>query len=198
MYYVLGEGGAKYGPASLETLRKWVEEGRILPGMMLEDASTGVQIQASQVDGLFGPPSAPVASPASTPPSGYSPGSPQEPGPGWQQTPQGGSSYPPGFDGSHGGQPQQQDPTWFIAGGWVLTVLAVIPCCPCLQIPFGIGAIFCGWKTKELGNKHGQVLMSAAIAALAIGMILYGVLMSQQDAMLQMLQEAQRQRNASP
>jgi hypothetical protein len=40
--------------------------------------------------------------------------------------------------------------------------------------------------------------MSAAIAALAIGIILYGVLMSQQDAMLQMLQEAQRQRNASP
>lgn len=203
MYYVLGDGGAKYGPASLDTLRKWVEEGRILPGMMLEDASTGVQIQASQVDGLFGPPTVPSAAPQGEPQTGYSPYTPQDPGPQsqpgspWQQSPQGGNPYPRGYEGAPYGQQQGADPTWFIAGGWILTVLAVIPCCPCLQIPFGIGAIFCGWKTKQLGNKHGQVLMSAAIVALVVGLIVYGVIMSQQEAIMQWAQEVQRAQESS-
>jgi hypothetical protein len=57
----------------LETLRTWVAEGRILPGMMLEDASTGVQVQASQVDGLFGPPmAAPQPQPTTEPINPYS------------------------------------------------------------------------------------------------------------------------------
>jgi hypothetical protein len=60
MYFVLGAGGAKYGPADLDTLKQWAAENRITPDMLLEDASTGAQIPARQVPGLFG---APLGSP---------------------------------------------------------------------------------------------------------------------------------------
>jgi hypothetical protein len=79
----------------------------------------------------------------------------------------------------------------------VLTLLAIIPCCACVQIPFGIGAIFCGWKTKQAGHSHGNTLMTAGILATVLGLIFYGVLMSQSDAIMQWAQEIQRQQQNS-
>jgi hypothetical protein len=51
-YFVLGEGGQKYGPADLATLNQWIGEGRLLPNTMLEDASSGVRSTAGAISGL--------------------------------------------------------------------------------------------------------------------------------------------------
>jgi hypothetical protein len=53
MYYILGEGGAKYGPADMDTLKQWVAEHRITRDMMIENADNGTQVKASDIPGLF-------------------------------------------------------------------------------------------------------------------------------------------------
>jgi hypothetical protein len=75
-YYVLGEQGQKYGPADLATLNEWVTEGRVLPGTMLEDATSGARVMASSVAGLRfaqSPPQSPTANPGFAQPPQYRP-----------------------------------------------------------------------------------------------------------------------------
>ena len=59
--------GQKYGPAGIDTLNRWVSEGRITPQTVLEDSVSGAQIAANLVAGLnFGlsaPPPAPEVQP---------------------------------------------------------------------------------------------------------------------------------------
>ena len=59
-YFVLGANGAKYGPASLEILQKWVEENRILPLTTLIAEDTGTSVLASQISELIFPASVEV------------------------------------------------------------------------------------------------------------------------------------------
>jgi hypothetical protein len=54
-YNVRGADGRIYGPADLDTLRRWKQEGRILPDTILTDSSTGAELRAQQVPGLFDP-----------------------------------------------------------------------------------------------------------------------------------------------
>lgn len=58
MYYVVTDDGQKYGPADLDTLKQWQAENRLTPTTKLEEASTGKQLDAAQVPGLFGNPDA--------------------------------------------------------------------------------------------------------------------------------------------
>ncbi|CEK15438.1 Protein of unknown function (DUF2628) [Chthonomonas calidirosea] len=51
-YYVLAQDGNRYGPADIPTLQQWIDENRILPTTMLEDASTGQQLPASALSEL--------------------------------------------------------------------------------------------------------------------------------------------------
>jgi hypothetical protein len=68
VYYVLGTGGQKYGPADIAALRQWVVEGRVSTATMLEDGVTGRVFSAVELTGLF---DAPAASPAT--PNPYNP-----------------------------------------------------------------------------------------------------------------------------
>ena len=54
-YFVIANDGQKFGPADLATLNIWAQEGRVLTTTMLEDASTGQQVMASQLPGLSFP-----------------------------------------------------------------------------------------------------------------------------------------------
>ncbi len=57
-YFVIGPDGNKYGPADPATLTQWAAENRLSPTSMLEEAATGVQIEAQRVSGIIFPVSA--------------------------------------------------------------------------------------------------------------------------------------------
>lgn len=50
--YVIAPDGSRYGPATLDDLRKWVAEGRILRTTLIEK-SPGMQVAATEIQGLF-------------------------------------------------------------------------------------------------------------------------------------------------
>lgn len=60
-YYVVAPDGQKYGPGDIVQLNQWVQQGRVLPTTLLEDASTGARYAASQVPGLTFMPEQPQA-----------------------------------------------------------------------------------------------------------------------------------------
>lgn len=172
MYYVIGEGGSKYGPADAATLKQWAAENRLTPTSMLEDATTGVQMQASQVPDIF---------PPAAPPGGAAPGSPyQSPGspyssPGAQPGAQpGGSPYqqnPYSNQGSNyprGGPATTEGTPTIAIVGWILAGCSLL-CCP---ICLGPAAIYCGWKADQEGYKHGKTLMICAAVAIALGVVI--------------------------
>lgn len=59
MYYVILPTGEKFGPADLTTLQSWVNENRVQPNTIIEDAVQNVQIPASRVIGLNFPNTSP-------------------------------------------------------------------------------------------------------------------------------------------
>lgn len=164
MYWVLGEGGAKYGPADVATLKQWATENRLTPTSMLEDATTGVQMQASQVPDIF-PPAAPPTGPSAAGSPYQSPGGPPPGGNPYQQqnpysTPN--ASYPrPDYSGS------DKAPTIAIVG-WILAAVSLL-CCP---ICLGPAAIYCGYKADQEGYKHGKLLMICAAVAIVLGALI--------------------------
>lgn len=50
--YVIGPDGSRYGPATLDDLRKWAAEGRVLRTTLIEK-SPGMQVAATEIQGLF-------------------------------------------------------------------------------------------------------------------------------------------------
>jgi len=48
-YHVLGGDGKQYGPIDVETLRRWADEGRILPDTQVRDDATGFVSTASEI-----------------------------------------------------------------------------------------------------------------------------------------------------
>lgn len=160
MYFVLGEGGAKYGPADVDTLKQWAAENRLSPTSMLEDASTGVQVQASQVPGIY-PPAAPSQPTATQSPYQTSSEPVQNP---YQQNPY---SNPNAAYPRHSPDVKEGTPTIAIVG-WVLAGTSLI-CCP---ICLGPAAIYCGYKADQEGYKHGKLLMILAAVAIGLGIII--------------------------
>lgn len=51
-YYVLGSGGAKFGPVDIGTINAWIGQGRVEPGTLIEDAGSGVKSPARAIRGL--------------------------------------------------------------------------------------------------------------------------------------------------
>jgi hypothetical protein len=51
-YFVVAEDGSKYGPADVNLLNEWIDEGRLHPGMNLEEEGTHVKVAAASVLGL--------------------------------------------------------------------------------------------------------------------------------------------------
>lgn len=52
-YIVTTPEGAKYGPTDFQTLSRWADEGRVGPGMLVEDLLSGQTMTAASVPGLF-------------------------------------------------------------------------------------------------------------------------------------------------
>ena len=56
--------GTEYGPANIETLREWKEEGRLLPSNEARRADVDLWTPAAEIPGLFSvPPVVPIAEP---------------------------------------------------------------------------------------------------------------------------------------
>lgn len=76
-YYVIAHDGNRYGPADIPTLQQWIQQNRILPSTMLENAETGQQLPASAISDLqFA--TQPVT-PTTTPSPSFEVGQPQMP-----------------------------------------------------------------------------------------------------------------------
>ena len=52
-YLVVGADGSTYGPANFETLKGWVDDGRIVASTMLINEQTQVRLQARYIPGLI-------------------------------------------------------------------------------------------------------------------------------------------------
>lgn len=77
-YMVVGPDGNEYGPASLDTLKQWAAENRLLPTTQLRDFQTGHVMPASALTEVF-PPAA-AAAPTATPRDAVYSASPSIPG----------------------------------------------------------------------------------------------------------------------
>ena len=162
-YFVIDSAsGQKYGPADIETLNRWIAEGRVTPQTTLEDATSGAQIGASAVAGLnFGniapPPTTPSAPPAEpTGASSYSPPS------GSFQTPP--SPYPRG--GTSGA-----DQSGKITGSYICSIIGIF-CCPIVLCSIGI---MLANQAKKEGDPRGQTASTVGIVCLVAGVVI-GVL----------------------
>ncbi len=155
--------GAKYGPADIATLNQWITENRLQPTTMLQDATSGQQLMASQVPGLLFPmsqaPSAPVASagpiqgPIQTPvqPMGRPIGS-EVPYAGQQQY-----AYAGGDDGS-------KDIMW----AYVSSAIGFLICPILLPIIYGI---FRAVEAKKKGHRGGQTAVIVCSVLLILQII---------------------------
>ena len=152
-YFVIGQNGQKYGPADVPTLNHWVQEGRILPTTMLEDASTGQMILAPQVAGLML---------ASTQQAGST-----------YQNPT--ASYPRGVMGGSfdNGESELKNAWIFSIIGMVLALPMGI-CCSVFSLinVFGILGIVYASNAKNKGNMNTKGALSCGIVAVVLGPII--------------------------
>lgn len=136
-----------YGPVSIDVLRQWVREGRVLPETMVTEVETGFEVAASSVPGLF-----------TTGPSD------------WSQPP---SPYPrtqPGYvPGPIYSPAAQQDLTiaWTFFGIGVFGCL----CCSLLSWVFYPLAIVNANKVIAAGDPRGQTLKTLSIVFLVLAAI---------------------------
>lgn len=66
-YFVIAPNGQKFGPAPVPVLNQWIQEGRIAPDTLLQDAATGAQIVARALPGLDFMPRPVIAPPGANP-----------------------------------------------------------------------------------------------------------------------------------
>jgi len=71
-YYVVMPTGERFGPATLDQLNQWIQEGRVLMTTTLQLVATGQVMLARDVQGLVWTPQ-PMADPYSASPYGQSP-----------------------------------------------------------------------------------------------------------------------------
>ena len=147
-YYVIGPDGSKYGPADVQTLKRWVVEHRIVPQTALEEFSTGKRINALQIEGLFDQLQAPPAAVV--------------PGNMFENPPQPGYYTRPGAY-LYGGSSE-------LTSSFVWTAIGFL-CCPIICPAIGL---YYGNKAKMMGNPSAQGARIFAIVVLCLqgGMIL--------------------------
>jgi hypothetical protein len=66
-YFVIAPNGQRFGPATAPILNQWIQEGRIAPDTLLQDASSGAQIVARALPTLNFIPVPRVADPGANP-----------------------------------------------------------------------------------------------------------------------------------
>lgn len=156
-YYVIAPDGQKYGPAELTLLNQWVVEGRISSETLLEDATTGARMLATQLPGLALP-TAP-----SIPPVQAAPPQPSPPQPTSFDIPGVAPGAGPQPDWSRAPGPTLQSP--YPRGGYALSP-DVVP--DELRGKWNWGAFFLSWIW---GLNHKAYLTLLVFAAGAVGAI---------------------------
>ncbi|MHB8637542.1 MAG: hypothetical protein ACYC96_13820 [Fimbriimonadaceae bacterium] len=66
-YFVIGPNGQRFGPAPVATLNQWIQEGRVAPQTLLQDAATGAQVVARALPALNFVPQPTLAPPNANP-----------------------------------------------------------------------------------------------------------------------------------
>ncbi|MBS1704717.1 MAG: hypothetical protein JST40_02500 [Armatimonadetes bacterium] len=170
-YYVVMPDGQKYGPADVDMLTQWANEGRLTPGTTVEVDGSGQRLSAQQVPGILWPnyggpqmqqpmqpPPTPFAPPTSGPQNPYSPGYQQAPN---QYNPYSQAPSPytrpgaiPGDDGSKE-----------LRNAYVFSVLGLL-CCP---LVFGGLGIWQASVAKQKGHPQAQSALTVAIVLTVIG-----------------------------
>jgi hypothetical protein len=183
MYYVLGDGGAKFGPADVTTLKQWVIEGRVLPTTMLEDAVTGTVTAASAINDLYpggqgapGPMDMPPST--STPPPGMAPGPVAEPANPYG-TPTGGQigtgyQAPPGSSSPYvrpgGGSTPDTSGSTMNTLSIVFGAISLVTCCCSIfggvvGLGLAVASFITGSKAKTFGYNPTLAYVLAGIGA---------------------------------
>jgi hypothetical protein len=143
-YFVLSPDGQKFGPATVPTLNQWIQEGRIAPQTLLQDAATGAQIVARALPALSFAPQPTLAPPDANP---YTMSSPAQ---------------HPGFY-SQINQPWNQPPgvsSGQVLGGWVCTTLSPLLIVFCyLGLAAALFGCITGGQLVKQGNKAAGGIM---------------------------------------
>jgi hypothetical protein len=155
-YFVIAPNGQRFGPATVPVLNQWIQEGRISPQTLLQDAATGAQIVARALPALSFVHQPTVAPPGANPYLMASPA--QHP----SYYAQGNQTWDPPPLVSQGQ----------VVGAWVLTFVS-----PLFMICYvGLaGALFgciTGGQLVKQGNKTAGGMM---IALNALWLVLYVV-----------------------
>jgi hypothetical protein len=157
-YLVIGEDGTEYGPVNLQTIVKWVAEGRVQAQTNLKNFQTGVIAQAGSIAVLFPPVLAP---PISTP---RSPGPPiGESNPYAQAS----SNYPRGSQPAVSmGRNGTSDVWWSLGRSVVAVVFAVLqPGAGLFVAAFGVWR---GVRAYKAGHRLGLAALIISIVAMVI------------------------------
>lgn len=163
MYFVIDPAsGQKFGPADVETLNRWAQEGRLTAQSMFEDAATGQQMSAAQVPGLSI--AAAAAAPAADPVV-------QAPKPAAPQMPPMGESYS-GPNRPYGGS-FNNPPTGYVPVGageedmkkaWIWLVVGFF----CCYFIGPIVSLVYSNKAKQAGHPSAQTAFILAIVVLVL------------------------------
>ncbi len=139
-HFVHGSDGKKYGPADLDLLLEWREDGRIAPETLLEPEVGGPPFEARNLAELFPQPQEPVR---------------------MEPTERGYAEYP-----TPPVQPVAPDQTKSLATAtWLLGGCSVL-FCPLLLAP---AAIVCAVLARTKGHPQGNVLVVYAVLCGVLG-----------------------------
>lgn len=165
---MIATDGQRYGPADIQTLQSWIQQGRILHQTVLEEEMGGARIAASAVGALqFGSPN-PTAAPltqsytsqSSPYGTGYQPPSaPQQPDP-YQQNPYASNYYRPSNHNSYISDPNIQQK---MNNAWIGFALGLVCCAP-----FAIWGLICAIEAKKASHPQAQAAFICNIVALCL------------------------------
>lgn len=163
-YYVLWPDGQKFGPADLSTLQRWVAENRVGPATLLENASNGHHIRASDLPALQSvlTPTMPMGGPN---PAG---GPYAQPGPYGSSAPygqpvQGPYPAPGGFVPSNPAAGTAE-----VTISWVLGAFGLL-CCGVLA---GAAGLIMGVIAHSKGQKNAMAAIIFNIVVIFLGVII--------------------------
>jgi hypothetical protein len=157
-YLVVGPDGKEYGPASVDTLKQWAGENRLMPNTQLRDFNTGQIVLASSLTEVFPPIVDVTTAPAVAQ---------------WPQA-------PPPANYAHPGSTQFVDADTGMGDIWgaiIRSVLAIV----FFFVFHGIGIIFAGYglyyafQAQGKGHRYGWVaivISSVTLVAIGIGWLL--------------------------
>ncbi|MCB0825619.1 MAG: hypothetical protein KDC26_05480 [Armatimonadetes bacterium] len=153
-YFVVMPDGQEFGPADMDTLTTWKNEGRINPTTTLKSVDNGAILPASQLTQLF---------PASVAPAAAAP----------MQTPSHSMHTPPmTTHNANPGKNLTEDSPMVLLGVLWRPIAAVV----LFFVLHGVGIAFAGYgmyyaiQLKQSGSKYGTfAIIFAAVALVAVG-----------------------------